>query len=161
MVVILHNIRSLHNVGSIFRTADGAGVEKLYLCGITPGPLNRFGEVLSDIKKTALGAENSIAWEKVKTTAQAIKELKKDGFKIVAVEQDKKSIPYFKLKANSSQLSQIALVLGAEVDGLPRSILKKCDTIVEIPMHGKKESLNVSIAFGIIAFHFVQRLKTK
>jgi tRNA G18 (ribose-2'-O)-methylase SpoU len=154
MVVILDNIRSLHNVGSIFRTADGAGVTKLYLCGVTPGPLNRFKEVVPEIAKTALGAEASVAWEKVETTLDAIKKLKKEGYEIVAIEQDPKSIPYHQLKANSSQLSKIALVLGEEVNGLSQAVLKKCDTIVEIPMHGLKESLNVSVAFGIVAFHF-------
>ena len=154
MVVLLDNIRSLHNVGSIFRTADGAGVTKLYLCGITPSPLNRFKEVVPEIAKTALGAEGSVAWEKVETTLGAIEWLKKQGYKIIAIEQDKRSVPYYSLSAIHYPLDKVALVLGEEVNGLPQAVLKKCDTIVEIPMHGAKESLNVSVAFGIIAFHF-------
>lgn len=156
MVVILDNIRSLHNVGSIFRTADGAGVAKLYLCGVTPGPLNRFKEVVPEIAKTALGAEASVAWEKVETTLEAVKTLKKQGYRIIAIEQDKKAIPYFELKIGRVELGKVALILGEEVSGLPQAVLKKCDTIIEIPMHGKKESLNVSVAFGIIAFHLIQ-----
>lgn len=154
MVVLLDNIRSLHNVGSIFRTADGAGVEKLYLCGITPSPLNRFKEVVPEIAKTALGAERSVAWEKREATLETIKQLKKEGYNIIAIEQDPKSIPYYQLKAHSLPLSKTALVLGEEVHGLSSAILKKCDLILEIPMHGVKESLNVSVAFGIVAFHF-------
>lgn len=157
MVVLLDNIRSLHNVGSIFRTADGAGVEKLYLCGITPSPLNRFKEVVPEVAKTALGAERSVAWEKSETTLGAIKQLKKEGYKIIALEQDKRSIPYYHLQPTTYNLSKVALVLGEEVNGLSPAILKKCDTIIEIPMHGKKESLNVSVAFGIAAFHLIQK----
>lgn len=154
MVVILDNIRSLHNVGSIFRTADGAGVEKLYLCGITPGPLNRFKEVVPEIAKTALGAENTVAWEKADDTLGVIKQLKKRGYKIVAIEQDAKAVPYYQMKVSTFERSKVALVLGEEVKGLSSAILKKCDTIVEIPMRGTKESLNVSVAFGVVAFHF-------
>ncbi len=153
MVVLLHNIRSLYNVGSIFRTADAAGVDKIYLCGITPAPVDRFGEPRTKMTKIALGAENTVPWEKISTTAQAIKQLKKAGYRIIAIEQDKKSIPYYALRATHYELKRVALVLGAEVEGLPKTILARCDTIVEIPMAGKKESLNVSVAFGIVAFH--------
>lgn len=161
MVAILHNIRSLHNVGSIFRTADGAGIEKLYLCGITPSPVDRFGAVRSDIAKTALGAEKNVAWEKVVSTTKLIDRLRKDGFKILAVELDKRAVPYYEYRQNPSpakagtpfRKGRIALIVGAEVEGIPKTILAKADTIIEIPMRGKKESLNVSVAFGIIAFH--------
>lgn len=155
MVVILDNIRSLHNVGSIFRTADGAGVEKLYLCGITPSPLNRFKEVVPEIAKTALGAEASVAWEKADDTLATIKKLKKDGFTIVALEQDKRSIPYTSFRVDSEKAHRLALVLGPEVEGLSKAVLDKCDTIIEIPMHGMKESLNVSVAFGVVAFYLI------
>lgn len=101
MVVILHNIRSTHNVGSIFRTADAAGCEKIYLCGITPAPRDRFGRVNEKIRKVALGAENWVEWEKIDETGRLIKKLKKDGYKILAVEQSKKSVPYHKLKVKS------------------------------------------------------------
>ena len=161
MVAILHNIRSLHNVGSILRTADGAGIEKLYLCGITPSPLDRFGSVRSDIAKVALGAEKSVAFENIKSTSRLIDKLRKDGFKIVALEQDKRAVSYYEYGRNPSpakagtpfRKGRMALIVGAEVDGIPKTILAKADTIIEIPMVGAKESLNVSVAFGIAAFH--------
>lgn len=163
MVVILHNIRSTHNVGSIFRTADAAGSEKIYLCGITPAPRDRFGRVNKKISKVALGAENWILWEKVDRTAAIIEKLKKDGYKILAIEQSKKSVPYYKLKVKSppageaGEKSKVALVLGAEVQGLPPAILRRADKILEIPMRGKKESLNVAVAFGIVVFNLINK----
>lgn len=151
MIAILQNVRSLHNVGSIFRTADAAGVAKLYLCGITPAPVDRFGKIRPQVAKVALGAETSVPWEKVASTARLIDQLKKDRYQIFAIEQSKKSVPYFRLKTMSSK-QKIALIVGNEVKGLPKPILKKSDTILEIPMHGKKESLNVAVAFGIVVF---------
>lgn len=154
MIAILHSIRSLHNVGSIFRTADAAGIERLYLCGITPSPLDRFGNVRPQLAKVALGAEKNVQWEKAKSTSKVIEKLKKDGYHLVAVEQSKKAVPYYKFRIiRTTSHVRIGLILGNELHGLPQSILKKADTIVEIPMRGKKESLNVSVAFGIIAFH--------
>jgi 23S rRNA (guanosine2251-2'-O)-methyltransferase len=150
LVVILHDIRSAHNVGSIFRTADAAGVEKIYLCGITPSPLDRFKEVRPDFAKVALGAEQYVGWEMMKTTGAAIKLLKKDGFQIFALEQSKRSMPYYAAMATND--SRIAIIVGNEVKGLPSTILKVADRILEIPMMGKKESLNVSVAFGVLAF---------
>lgn len=155
MVAILHNIRSRHNVGSIFRTADAAGIEKLYLCGITPTPLDKFGKLRPQLGKVALGAEKTVPWEHCKSSAALIKKLKKQGYKIFAVEQDKKSIPYYKLSDVLTRQHRIALVLGNEVGGLPSAILKLSDKILEIPMRGKKESLNVSVAFGIVAFRLL------
>lgn len=154
IVVILQNIRSLHNVGSIFRTADAAGVSKIYLCGITPSPMNKLGILEPKLTKASLGAEKYISWEKHRFPATVIKNLKKDGYKIYAIEQDKKSISYTEVKPIKTE--KIALVLGNEVKGLPKNILKLADKILEIPMHGKKESLNVSVAFGIVAFEFVK-----
>ena len=151
MVAILANIRSMHNVGSIFRTADAAGVEKLYLAGITPAPTDRFGAVRPQFSKVSLGAEKTVAWERVSTTAKAIEAIKKAGYKIWAVEQSKLSVPYYRLKTKNIG-SGIALVVGNEVRGLPPAILKKCDKILEIPMCGAKESLNVAVAFGIVAY---------
>jgi 23S rRNA (guanosine2251-2'-O)-methyltransferase len=150
IVVILHDIRSAHNVGSIFRTADAVGVEKIYLCGITPSPIDRFKEVRPDFAKVALGAEQYVQWESVKTTAAAIKLLKKDGFQIFALEQSKRSTPYY--TAIVTKDSRVAIIVGNEVKGLPPSLLKTADRILEIPMMGKKESLNVSVAFGVLAF---------
>lgn len=149
-VAILHNIRSLHNVGSIFRTADGAGFKKIYLCGITPAPVDSFGRPVPQLVKTSLGAEKSVEWEKIASAAKVIKKLKQERYKIIAVEQSKKSIPYFKFSAGTGK---ICLIVGSEVSGLSASVLKLTDKILEIPMLGKKESLNVSVAFGIAAYH--------
>lgn len=152
MVVILHNIRSLHNVGSIFRTADGAGAEKIYLCGYTPSPLDVFGRYRSEISKVALGAEKIVPWEKVKSTTTLIKKLKMEKYKVFAIEQHKNSIPYNKIPHSSILNSRFCLIFGNEPEGLPASILKQADKILEIPMHGKKESLNVSVAAGIVIY---------
>ena len=154
MVVILHHIRSVYNVGSIFRTADALGVEKIYLTGITPSPLDRFGNVRKDFKKVSLGAEKTMSWEKIKNINALIQHLKKEKYQIVAVEQSKKSVPYFKLKVKNEKL-KVALILGNEVKGLPKNILAYTDTVLEIPMRGKKESLNVAIAFAIVGYHLV------
>lgn len=150
LAVVLHDVRSVHNVGSIFRTADAAGVSKIYLCGITPAPLDRLKNVRPDFAKVALGAHEYLAWESIKSTAEAISKLKKEGYTIFAVEQSKKSIPYH--KASLDRDTKIALVLGNEVDGLPPEVLETADKILEIPMAGKKESLNVAVAFGVVVF---------
>jgi len=162
MIAILHNIRSLHNVGSIFRTADAAGIEKIYLAGITPEPVDIFGRPRPQLTKVALGGEKSVPWEKFKNTAKLLEKLKNDGYKIFAIEQSKKSVPYYSkeiLRGVYTERSRsvqndkkIALVVGNEVKGLSPAILKKANKILEIPMHGKKESLNVSVAAGIILF---------
>lgn len=148
-IVILHNIRSVENVGAMFRTADVAGVQKIYLVGITPAPLDRFGRKRKDLAKSALGAEEYVPWEQVKNISPLISKLKKEGYFVVGVEQDKNSIDYKTLRLRSGRA---AIIMGAEVEGIPKNILKKCDVIAEIPMHGKKESLNVSVAFGIVLF---------
>ena len=146
-VVLLHNVRSRFNVGSIFRTADGAGVNKIYLCGITPAPPH------PQIEKVSLGAEKNVSFEKIRSIIPLIKKLRAEGFQIVALEQNKKSVPYNKFVP----YKKIALILGTEVLGLPPKILKLSDKIIEIPMLGEKESLNVSVAFGVavyqICFH--------
>ncbi len=151
--VICHNIRSRHNVGSIFRTADAAGVSKIFLCGITPAPPH------PNMEKVSLGAENFVAWEKCGQTWKLLDSLKKDGFKIIALEQDKKAVSYNKLKLPKSA-AKIALVVGNEVDGLPPAILKRADKIIFILMRGKKESLNVSVAFGVAVYKFAEILYT-
>ena len=155
LIAILHDVRSVHNVGSIFRTADGVGFEKLYLCGITPSPLDRFKKIRPDFAKVALGAEKSVAWESVEDIGMLIKKLKKEGWKILALEQSKTSISLTSLKSDIPEdvgLRHSALVVGNEVGGIPASILKLADAILEIPMLGKKESLNVAVAFGIAAY---------
>lgn len=147
-VVILDNIRSVFNVGSIFRTSDALGIDKIYLCGTTPTPTDRFGRKRADLAKVALGAEKNIVWEYIPTTNNIIKKLKKEGFKIFAVEQDVKSIDYRKAKVGR----KVALIMGTEVTGIDKKTLSLCDEILEIPMIGKKESLNVSVSFGIVGY---------
>ena len=146
--LILHNIRSVHNIGAIFRTADAAGISKIYLTGYTPTPVDRFGRARKDLAKTALGAEKSIEWEHIKSIDSLIKKIKKDEFKIIAVEQRENAIDYKKLKIKFPT----AFIFGNEVKGLSKLILKKCDQIVQIKMLGRKESLNVSVAVGVFIF---------
>ena len=148
VAVLLHNIRSTHNVGSIFRTADAAGVSRIYLTGYTPTPSDRFGRVQKDIAKTALGAEKFVPWEHALSPTRLISKLKKEGWNIIGVEQDARARNYRTCKPKRKTL----FVFGNEVDGISKTLLKKCDAIVEIPMRGKKESLNVSVAAGIILF---------
>jgi tRNA G18 (ribose-2'-O)-methylase SpoU len=151
MVVILHNIRSTHNVGSMFRTSDAVGIEKIYLSGITPIPLDRFGKVRSDVAKVALGAELTVPWEHVSSTTRLIHKLKKERYIIISLEQSKQSISYRSINKNTKK-KKIALVVGNEVRGLSKNVLELSDIIMEIPMRGKKESLNVSVAFGIAVY---------
>jgi tRNA G18 (ribose-2'-O)-methylase SpoU len=151
LYLILHNIRSVHNVGSIFRTADAAGVTRIFLSGVTPAPTDRFGRARHDLSKVALGAEKTISWEQVASTEAAILNLKSDGVEIIALEQSPKSVDYKEIKPRSS----FALILGEEVNGIPKKILDQCDDICEIPMQGSKESLNVSVATGIALFRIL------
>ena len=148
IAVLLHNVRSAHNVGSIFRTADAAGVSKIYLTGHTCAPLDRFGRIRKEIAKTALGAEKYVSWEHHASPTRLISRLKKEGWDIVGIEQDAHARDYrvFKIK------NRTVFVFGNEVRGLSKDLRKKCDALVEIPMHGKKESLNVSVVAGIVLF---------
>ncbi len=148
-ILILDNIRSAHNVGSIFRTADAAGISKIYLVGTTPDPLDRFGRVQSDIAKTALGAEKSIPWEHAENTLNVLAKYP-EHFKI-ALEQSESSTDYKEVEAKEKNI----IILGAEVTGIPKEILDACDVIAEIPMKGEKESLNVSVATGVFLFRFL------
>ena len=150
-VLVIDNARSRHNVGSIFRTADCAGVSKLYLCGTTPTPLDKYGREVKEIAKTALGAEKSVEWEYAKNTGAAVCKLKRDGYQIIAIEQSRDSVDYKKVKAGS----KVAFVVGYEVEGVAKNILRLCDIVAEIPMHGSKESLNVSVAAGIALFRIL------
>jgi tRNA G18 (ribose-2'-O)-methylase SpoU len=147
-VLVLHNIRSTHNVGAIFRTADAAGIDKIYLVGYTPAPVDRFGRARTDIAKAALGAEKMVEWESVPEIKPLLTDLKKSGALIVAVEQSADSVDYRQAVVTES----VAFVFGNEVEGVPREVLELCDVIAEIPMHGKKESLNVSVAVGVALF---------
>lgn len=149
--LVLHNIRSTHNVGAIFRTADATGVKKIYISGITPAPIDRFGRARPDISKASLGAEKTVLWESITDIKGLIKNLKKEKFQIIAVEQDKKSIDYKDLKKSE----KVLLIVGNEVDGVDKEVLELCDDIVEIPMLGKKESLNVSVATGVVLYSLI------
>jgi tRNA G18 (ribose-2'-O)-methylase SpoU len=148
-VLILPSIRSGHNVGAMFRTADAAGVDKIYLTGYTAAPPH------IQIDKVSLGAEKWVPWEKNKQTGRIIKRLKKQGFKIVALEQSQKSVNIFKWQPRFP----IALIVGNEVRGISPATLRLCDKVVNIPMKGKKESLNVSIAAGVAIYHVSKYLE--
>lgn len=152
IVVIAHNIRSIHNVGAIFRNCDGFGVAKLYLTGYSPAPgkgLPHVAKKLSDaITKTALGAEQSVPHEYRENVVDLIAKLRDEGFAIVGLEQDERSI----ILPNYKPPAKIALLLGEEVEGIENSLRKLCDDLIEIPMFGAKESFNVSVATGIALY---------
>lgn len=150
-ILILNDIRSVENVGAMFRTADAVGIDKIYLAGYTPTPLDRFGRKRGDLAKSALGAEEFVSWEQKKSIIPLLTKLKKDGFQIIAIEQDEKSVDYKKVKLKNKN----AFVLGTEVTGIPKDVLQKCDIIAEIGMRGKKESLNVSVATGVALFRIL------
>ena len=150
-ILILDNIRSVANVGSIFRTADCLGVSKIVLAGITPRPTDRFGRKRRDFAKVSLGAEDSVKWEYDKEVGLAIDKLKKKKFEIVALEQiaNAENIRNFKPRA------RFALIVGNEVSGVSREALDMADRVVEISMMGTKESLNVSVAAGVALFKLI------
>ena len=147
-ILILDNIRSAHNVGSIFRTADAAGVTKIFLIGTTPTPIDRFGRPQTEIAKTALGAERSIPWEHADTTISVLEKFPEHF--TIALEQSSDSKDYKTISPREKNI----VIVGPEVTGLPEEILKECDAVAEIPMRGNKESLNVSVAAGVFLFRF-------
>ncbi len=153
VVIVLDNIRSAHNVGSTLRTADGFGIEKVFLCGITASPPH------PEIRKSALGAEESVAWEYVKSTVDAITILKQQGFQIVAVEQVENSTYLQDFAVSEKQ--KYAFVLGNEVNGVDQNVLDLVDIAVEIPQRGTKHSFNVSVTVGIVLWHYEGRVKCK
>lgn len=152
-VLVLDSIRSVYNVGAIFRTADGAGVSRIILTGHTPTPIDRFGRIRADFHKSALGAETSIPWEESKNLIKTLKSLKTQGYSIIGVEQSVDSLDYRKIRIPNKHR---VFVVGNEVSGVRKEILKLCDETVELPMLGQKESLNVSVATGIILYHFLK-----
>lgn len=152
--LILHNIRSAENVGSMFRSADAFGIQKIFLTGYTPTPLDRFKRPVSKIAKTALGAEKTIPWEKGEIGSVVVK-LKTEGVRIIGLEQDARSQPLLSYMITVPW----ALVVGNEVEGVDKETLRLCDDIVEIPMHGTKESLNVAVAVGIALFSLTTHTK--
>ena len=148
--VLLHNVRSAHNVGAVMRTADGAGVSRVFLSGYTPRPVDRFGRGDKRLAKTALGAQHVLAWEYRSDPMPLIASLRSEGWRIIGVEQDPRSRDY-----REQVLDRPALfIFGNEVRGLSPALRAACDDLMEIPMRGAKESLNVSVAAGIILFRF-------
>lgn len=143
LVVIAHNIRSLHNIGAIFRTAEGAGVDKVYLTGYSGKPPRK------EISKVALGSDLRVPWEYKKNISSLIKKLKQQKYSILALEQDKKSIDYKKFRTKKQK---IALIIGNEIRGISQQLRNQADVILEISMLGNRKSLNVSVAFGIAIF---------
>jgi 23S rRNA (guanosine2251-2'-O)-methyltransferase len=153
--LLLHNIRSVFNVGSIFRTADAAGIKKIFLTGYTPTPVDRFGRKVKELAKVALGGELNIEWEYSKDPTKLITELKNKSnrLKVISIEQHKKAIDYRKIKLKKSE--PVLFIVGNEVDGVSKELLKISDVIAEIHMEGKKESLNVGVATGIALFRIL------
>ncbi|WP_114782876.1 RNA methyltransferase [Botryobacter ruber] len=149
LVLVLDNVRSLNNVGSVFRTADAFMVEKVYLCGITGTPPHR------DIEKTALGATESVEWEHVPDTLTLVKELQAQGVKIVSVEQAENSTMLNQFQPEPGQ--HYAFVLGNEVFGVEQDVVSLSDVVLEIPQFGTKHSLNISVATGVVVWDFLSK----
>ncbi|MCA9363333.1 TrmH family RNA methyltransferase [Candidatus Kaiserbacteria bacterium] len=147
--LILENIRSAYNVGAIFRSADGAGVDKIFLIGYTPTPIDRFGRTQAEIKKTSLGASEEIAWEHHEDSVVVINKLKQDGVLVAAIEQTKDSVSLKDFVVPR----RVAYIMGNEVEGVDEKTLASVDKILDIPMLGRKESLNVSVTAGIVLYH--------
>ncbi len=152
-ILILNDIRSIINVGAIFRTADAVGINQIILSGVSPAPIDRFGRVRGDFAKASLGSEHSVPWEQVEDIIKSIKDFKKQGYTIIAIEQAKNSVHFKKYSQIVDQ--KVVIIPGNEVDGVPSPILKLADVILELPMRGIKESLNVSVATGIILYHLL------
>ena len=149
IIAVLDNVRSMHNVGSVFRTADGFLLEAVYLCGYTPKPPHR------DIQKTALGATETVHWQAFESTVEAITQLKNNGYKLLAVEQAKHSVMLQQINFSSNE--KLAVIFGNEVEGVEQSIIDQCDACIEIPQFGMKHSLNVSVAAGIVLWKLVEQ----
>ncbi len=151
--VLLCDVRSVHNVGALFRTAEGAGVTEVLLAGYTPTPVDRFGRTRADVAKAALGAETLVPWRQVVDAYAELQQLKEEGFEIVVLEQTSRSIPYTAFIPRRPLL----LVVGNEITGVPQEICEIAHTCIEIPMSGAKESLNVTTASGIALFYIRDR----
>jgi len=152
VILIIHNVRSAYNVGSIFRTAETAGINEIYLTGYTPAPVDKFGRGRKDIAKVSLGAEKIIPWKKFSKIREVLIKFKKENYFIVAIEQSKNSFDYKKVKPRQKTV----FIVGNEIKGLDQKILNKCEVIAEIPMKGKKESLNVAVSVGIALFRILK-----
>jgi tRNA G18 (ribose-2'-O)-methylase SpoU len=150
-LVVLDSVRSSHNVGAIFRTADAVGVSKIYLAGYTPTPTDRFGRPNEKLRKTALGATETVAWEVVPDVAQLCAQLQRDGVFVVAVEQGPRAASLFATRLPVGR--PVAYVFGNEIEGVNRAVLTTADAVVDLPMLGMKESLNVAVTAGIVLYH--------
>lgn len=149
--IVLDNVRSMHNVGAILRTSDAFLVEKVYLCGITPKPPHR------EIRKTAIGAEESVSWEAAGDALAIIQKLQQGGYKILALEQSEGSIALADFEANPD--GKYVIVLGHEVEGVHQEIVNLADQVLEVPQYGTKHSLNVSVAAGIVIYCVAEQLR--
>lgn len=146
VVVILDNVRSMHNIGSVFRTADAFLIQKVYLCGITATPPHK------EIRKTALGATESVEWEHVKDIQHLVSNLKSEGYSILSIEQAEGSVNLSDFEIQSDQ--KYALIFGNEVDGVQQEVINQSDYCLEIPQSGTKHSLNISVCAGIVMWEF-------
>ena len=153
LVVVLDDVRSIHNVGSVFRTGDAFRIEAVYLCGITSTP------PMTEIHKTALGAEDSVSWKYFPTALEALQELKTNGYEIYSVEQAHGSTMLQDFQPNADQ--KYAVILGNEVKGVHQEVIDASDSCLEIPQFGTKHSMNVSVTAGIIIWHFAQMMINK
>tara|TARA_R110001592_G_scaffold178091_2_gene418700 strand:+ start:298 stop:831 length:534 start_codon:yes stop_codon:yes gene_type:complete len=151
IIVVLDNIRSLNNIGSVFRTADSFLLEAIYLCGITAQPPHR------DIQKTALGATESVTWKHFTTTTEAIEALKQDNYKIASIEQTENSIMLNEYTVNKNE--KLAIVFGNEVKGVEQEVINNSDVVIEIPQYGTKHSLNISVSAGIVIWELQKQYK--
>ena len=156
LIVVLDDVRSLYNVGSVFRTGDAFRIEAIYLCGITATPPH------NEIHKTALGAEDSVDWRYFKTADEAVEELQRNGYFVYAVEQAEGSTKLQEIASPSrGRLEGVfAVVLGNEVKGVHQSVVDLCDDCLEIPQYGTKHSMNVSVTAGIVIWEFARNLKS-
>lgn len=152
IVVVLDNIRSLNNIGSVFRTSDAFLIEKIILCGITAKPPHK------DIHKTALGATDSVSWEYIKVTSDAVNTLKKDGYIIISIEQTEKAVMLQDFKIDKNK--KYAVIFGNEVKGVQQEVVNKSDYAVEIPQIGTKHSLNISVSAGIVLWEFFRKIQS-
>lgn len=151
VVVVLDNVRSMNNVGSAFRTADGFSIEKIVLCGITAQPPHR------EIEKTAIGATQSVEWVHFEETLDAVKQLREDGYEIIAIEQADESVMLNKFIPD--QAKKYALIFGNEVNGVSDEVMAEIDTCIEIPQFGTKHSFNIVISAGIVLWDFYAKLR--
>ena len=151
-ILILDDIRSMNNIGSVFRTADAFKVEKIYLCGITATPPHR------EIQKTALGADDTVTWEYVQDVLSLVKDLQKNGYQVAAVEQVEKSVSLLDFQPKKDE--KYAFIFGNEVFGVNQTVVEQADFCLEIPQYGTKHSLNISVTAGVVAWDFISKMKT-